>query len=185
MTNFVFIIAIGIALLFFLWVAARRGVSDAAAPRDNAAQPSEYLVRLPPRALLDRFLSPEDIEYAATLNSPVLLRLVVRERRRLAAAWLSQTRREAGRLFRLHVRTVRHAEGLRPAAEVKLVFAAGSFLVVYAVMMAAVGLYGPLRTRRFLESLQGLANVLSNLGGRIAEGIGPGLVPLVDARGGR
>ncbi|HEV3329784.1 MAG TPA: hypothetical protein VG096_02310 [Bryobacteraceae bacterium] len=185
MMNFAFVIAGGVALLFFLWLVLRRNASDTAAHHDYVANPSAYWVRLPPRALLDRFLSPEDVEYAAELNSPALLRRVVRERRRLAAAWLRQTRREAGRLFLLHVRTVRQAEGLRPAAEVNLVFAAASFLVVYAVMMTAVGLYGPLHTRRFLESLQSLANILSNLGGRIAESIGPALVPQLDGRGGR
>lgn len=185
MMNLIFIITISIALLFFLWLVVRRSASDSAAQHDNPTGLSQYLVCLPPRALLDRFLSAEDVEYAATLNSPAVVRLVLRERRRLAAAWLRQTRREAGRLFRLHIRTVRQAQGLRPAAEVKLMFAAGSFFVVYAVMMAAVGLYGPLRTRRFLESVQTLANVLSNLGGRIAESIGPGMVPHLDATGGR
>lgn len=185
MMNFAFLIAISIALLFFLWLVARRSASDSAAQHDHPAGLSEYLVRLPPRALLDRFLSAEDVEYAATLNSPAVLRLVVRDRQRLAVAWLRQTRREAGRLFRLHIRTVRQAEGLRPAAELRLVFAAGSFFAVYAVMRAAVGLYGPLHTRRFLESLQTLANVLSDLGGRIAESMGPGMAPQLDSRGGR
>lgn len=181
--NFIIIISISVALLYFLWVAARRSASDSAVHSDHPWEPAEYLVRLPPRALLDRFLSSEDVEYAATLHSPALLRRVVRERRRLAVAWLRQIRREAGRLYRLHLRTVRQAEGLIPAAEVKLALAAGSFLAVYVVLMGAVRLYGPLRTRRFLESLQTLANTLSNLGGRIAESIGPGLVPQSDARG--
>ena len=185
MMNFVFIITIGIALLFFLWLVARRNASDTSAPAAGSGDSSEYRVRLPPRALLDRFLSAEDLEYAASLNSPAVLRLVVRERRRLAMAWLRQTRREAGRLFRLHIRTVRQAEDLRPVAEVKLVFAAGAFLVVCAVMMAAVELYGPLQTRRFLESVQKLAEILSSLGGRIAASIGAGMVPQLDARGGR
>jgi hypothetical protein len=182
--NFILIISISLALLFFLWLVARRSASDSAAQLDHPSD-SEYLVRLPPRALLDRFLSADDVEYAATLNSPALLRLVVRERRRLAMAWLRQTRREAGRLFRLHHRMVRQAEGLRPAAEMKLVLVAGSFLVVSAVMMAAVELYGPLRTRRFLESVRKLAEILSKLGDRIAEGIGAGMVPQLHAKGGR
>jgi hypothetical protein len=186
MMNFALIIAVSLlALVFFLWLALRRSASESALHHDHPVNSSDHLVRLPPRALLDRFLSPEDVEYAATLNSPAVLRLVVGERRRLAAAWLRQTRREAGRLFRLHIRMVRQAEGLRPAAEVKLVFAAGSFLVVYAVMMTAVGLYGPFQTRRGLESLQSLANVLSNLGGRIADSISPALVQQMDAQGGR
>jgi len=185
MMNLVFVVAISLALLFFLWLVSRRGSLDAAGHNGHIIDPSAYLVRLPPRDLLHRFLSPEDIEYAAALNSPALLRRVVQERRKLAAAWLRQTKREAARLFRLHIRSARHAEELRPSAEVKLMFAAGSFLVVYAMMMAAVGLYGPFRTRRFLETIETLADVLSNLGGRIAESIGPSLVPRFDPGAGR
>ncbi|HUI80713.1 MAG TPA: hypothetical protein VLY24_22465 [Bryobacteraceae bacterium] len=185
MMNFAFVIAISVALLLLLWKAARRGPAETADAHEKFLEPSQCLVRLPPRALLDRFLSLDDVEYVAKVKSPVVLRLVLRERRRLAARWLRQTRHEAGRLLRLHVRMVRQAEGLRPLAEVKLIFAAGSFLIVYAVMMAAVGLYGPLRTRSFLQSLQTLANVLSNLGGRIAESTGPGLVPQWNAGVGR
>ena len=185
MMNFALVIAISCALLLLLWLAARRSSTEIVPPQEKQIDASEYLVRLPTRALLDRFLSADDVEYAARLGSADLFRRVVRERRRLAAAWLRQTRLEAGRLFRLHVRTVRQAEGLRPAAEMKLIFASGLFLAVYAVMMAAVGMYGPLRTRSFLESLQSLADVLSRLGGRIAESIGAATVPQLDAAGGR
>jgi len=184
MTNFIFIIAISIALLLVLWLAARRGASPVM-DRGDLAGPAECLVQLPARALLDRFLSAEDLEYAATLNSPTLLRMVVRERRRLTAAWLRQTCREAGRLFRVHVRMARQAEGLRPLAELKLVLAVGTFFFVYAVMMCAVAFYGPLQTRSFLASLQRLANVLSRLGGRIADSVSPGLVPQLEGRGAR
>jgi hypothetical protein len=48
-------------------------------------------------------------------------------------------------------------------------------------MVGSVCLYGPLRTRRFLESLRVLADILSRLGGRIADSIGPDLVPHMDS----
>jgi hypothetical protein len=184
MMNYFLIVAISFALLLLLWIAMRRNPAEPAL-HDHSGEAADYSTRLPPRALLDHLLSSEDVEYASRVNSPLVLRLVVRERRRLAAAWLRQTRREAARLFRLHVRTARQAEGLRPVAELKLIFAAGSFLAVYSIMMAAVSLYGPLRTRSFLQALQSLATVLSNLGGRIAASISPGAVPQLDARVGR
>jgi hypothetical protein len=181
MINLSFIIAIALALLFFLWIVWRRETENGRGSSRSLPDPSEYLVRLPKRALLDRCLSPEDVEFAAMLRSPALLHLLVYERRRLALAWLRQTRHEAVRLFRLHVRTVRHASGLRPGAEVKLFSAVGLFLIFYTVMVGSVYLYGPFRTRRFLESLRLLADILSGLGGRIAESIGPGLVPQMDS----
>jgi hypothetical protein len=177
MIDFSLIIAIALALLFLLWVVWRRETKNGSGTGGGIPDASEYLVRLPKRALLDRCLSAEDVEFAAMLRSPALLHLLVYERRRLALAWLRQTRREAVRLFRLHVRTVRHASGLRPGAEAKLFSAVGLFLIVHGVMVGSVCLYGPFRTRRFLESVRLLADILSRLGGRIAESIGPGLVP--------
>src|SRR5215475_6397081 len=117
----------------------------------------DTLVRLPNRTLLDRCLSAEDLAFISSLQSRPLLRLFVRERRRLAVAWLRQTRREAQRLLELHVRSVRYAADLRPGAEAKLFLAAGLFVLVYGMMLGIVFWYGPVRTGRFLQSLQGLA----------------------------
>ena len=139
----------------------------------------EPIVRLPDRILLDRCLSAEDLAFISSFASRHLLRLFVRERRRLAIAWLRHTRREAQRLLELHVRSVRYAADLRPGAEAKLFLAAGLFLLVYGMMLGFVFWYGPVRTRRFLESLQGLAGVLSQLGERIATSIGSRPLPSV------
>jgi hypothetical protein len=179
MMSLFFFIAIPVVLLLLLALLGRRNNVSTGLPAE-----SEYLVRLPDRALLDRCLSAEDLEFVAILHSPRLLRLLVDERRRLALAWLRQTRREAGRLYRLHVRSARHAAGLRPAAEAGLLSAVCLFALVYALMVGTVWMYGPFRTRRFLHSLQVLAGVLSGLGGRIADSIGPELAPQMRAIGG-
>ncbi|PWU04419.1 MAG: hypothetical protein C5B51_16885 [Terriglobia bacterium] len=123
------------------------------------------------------------MDFAVMLRSRMLLRLLLQERRRLALAWLRETRREAARLYRLHVRLVRHAAELRPLDETKLIAAVGLFLMLHALMMGTVSLYGPFRTRRFLTSLRLLAGVLSRLGGRIADSIGPAMIPSVGASG--
>jgi len=164
------VVVIAFALLLLLITLWRRGISEV--PRSNSLpEPSEYWVRLPRRALLDRCLSGDDLEFVLGLNSPRVLRLLLTERRRLAHEWLRQTRREALRLFRLHVRSARHAAGLEPMAELKLLSSMGVFLVAYSAMFGAVSLYGPFQTRRFLDSLSLLANVLSRCGSRIAASI--------------
>lgn len=166
--NWIVILVIAFVLLLLLWAAGRKSAVPAESAGGSLPDPAEHLVRLPPHALLDRCLSVEDAEFAASLGSPAVLRLLLRERRRFALEWLRQTRSEAGRLLRLHVRAVRYAAGLRPAREATLLFQAGMFAVIYEVLVLTVSLYGPFRTRRFVRAVHGLAGVLIVLGGRIA-----------------
>ncbi len=167
MTGLMILIGLVMALLLLFWAAGRGRAANLGANRTEEESP----VRLPPKALLGRCLSIEDVEFAAQLGCPRIVRLLLRERRRLALKWLRQSRREAGRLLRQHVRAARHARDLRPAAEVRLWFHAGLFLMVYEVLMTAVRLYGPFRTRAFVRSVFAMAGVLANLGDRIAGAI--------------
>jgi hypothetical protein len=170
-----------VALLVLVLCRSRQEEAGGSHEAPNCPEPP---VRLPDRALLDRCLSSEDLAYVSSFESQSLLRLFVRERRRLAVAWLRQTRREAQRLLGLHVRSVRYAADLRPGAEAKLFLAAGLFLLIYGAMLGIVSWYGPLRTRRFLESVQGLAGVLSRLGEGIAASIASGGLPAASAEAG-
>lgn len=175
--DLVLIIGVGVVLLLVLLVVARR--RDAEDPVSNGDMPdsSEFLVRLPPCSLLGRCLAPEDVEFVSRLRSRRVMRLLIRERRRLAVEWLHRNRREAGRLFRLHVRRSRHAPNLRPAAEFRLLVQTGLFLALCQLLAAIVRLYGPLRAQAFVSSVSALAGVLSNLGGRIAATVAPASVP--------
>jgi hypothetical protein len=186
MTNLTLIVILCITLLALLRIVLRRGRQEQ--PGDLLDMPVslDYQVRLPGRFLLARCLSSEDLEFVTERKSSQLLHLFVRERRRLAVGWLRQIRREASRLYRLHVRSVRYAADLRPAAEAKLLLAVILFSVVYGAMLLAVELYGPFRTKRFLQSVQSMADVLVQLGGRIAASIAPaGLPDFGAAAGGR
>lgn len=171
------IVGLSATLAALLVLVMRRNRHQEAGGHSDFPIHLEPTVRLPDRTLLDRCLSAEDLTFICSFESRYLLRLFVRERRRLAIAWLRQTRREAQRLLQLHVRSVRYAADLRPGEEVKLFLAAGLFLVVYGMMLGIVFWYGPLRTRRFLQSLQRLAGVLSQLGERLAAGHASGVLP--------
>ena len=182
MTNLMLIVGVCAVLVYVLLRLLRRG-KEADGTMDNVAESGAPVARLPRRSLLDRCLSAEDLEFIESKKSSGLLRLFLRERRRLALAWLRETRREAKRLYGLHVTAVRHATDLRPAAEIKLLFAVGLFTLVYGAMIASVEFYGPFRTRRFLSSLHIMADVLTNLGGRIADSISSAPLALDEARG--
>lgn len=173
---------IAIILLILLW-AERRSNSDFTGFRLSAADDSERVVRLPRATLLRQFLSAEDVAFAARLRSPAILRFVLRERQRLALEWLRITGLEAGRLYRLHVRAVRHATGLQPAAEAKLLVQVCGFWIVYELMCVMVRCYGPFRTHAFLRSVQGLGAILSDLSGHIAVTAATGPAPRAGAAG--
>jgi hypothetical protein len=186
MTNLTLIVILCLTLLALLRVVLRRDRQEE--PGDLIELPGspDYRVRLPGRFLLARCLSSEDLEFISERHSSQLLHLFLRERRRLAIGWLRQIRREATHLYRLHVRSVRYAADLRPAAEAKLLVAVVLFSVVYGAMLLAVEMYGPFRTRRFLRWVQSMADVLMQLGGRIAASIAPtGLPDFGTAAGGR
>ena len=128
-----------------------------------------------------RCLSEEDARFIENLGSAGVFRLLLSERRRLALRWLRLTRREAARLFGLHVRTARYAPDLRPLTEAKLVLEFATFLMIYEVLAGLVRLYGPFRTHSYVGSIHGLAQLLSWLGGRIAASIGPAAVEQLQA----
>lgn len=161
--DILFAIAVAGALLILLWVAVRRNVSGSL-----AAEP-DFEPCLPPRALMQRILSIEDVEFAQMLPAPRVLRLLVAERRRLALGWLHQIRREAGRLVEMHVREARHAAGLRPATEIRLFAHMTLFLATYQVLLAGVWFWGPFRTRGYLRWIRGLSDLVSDSGGRMAD----------------
>lgn len=155
-------------LLVLLRITRSRG---AAGRSSGFALESQDLPRPPSRAILDRCLSLEDIRFVTTIRSPELLRLLLSERRRLALRWLKQTRTEAGRLFRSHLRAARHAQNLRPVTEFRLLFDFTSLVLIYQLLSVLVRFYGPIRTAGFLRLAHSLSHVLANLGGRIADTI--------------
>jgi len=175
------LLGLAIVAVVLCWAASHRRSEMTASSQSS----SDVLVRLPPRNLFARCLSAQDVAFISGLGSPDVLRLLLRERRRLALEWLRLTRCEAGRLFRLHLRGVRHSANLRPVTEARLLVDMVRFLVIYQLMAAMVRFYGPLRTQSFVRSVEGLADVLSTVSGHIAQAAAPAGFPNVQAAGGR
>lgn len=175
-TGVILAIAIGLlALTALAIIRARRS-----APTPSGLGADEFLVRLPPTALLARCISVDDVAYISGLRSPELSHLLFRERRRLTLLWLRQTRREAGRLYRLHLRISAQAPDLRPVAELGLLFHFASFLLVYQILLSVAWFYGPVRTQALVRSIRALADILAGHLERIARAIesaaSPGLI---------
>ena len=163
------ILAIAIVLLALIARALAGSGNSTQVLSESGAD--EFLVRLPPTALLARCISVDDLIYISSLRSPALSHLLFRERRRLALKWLRQTRREAGRLYRLHLRTSAQAADLRPVAELGLLFHFALFLFVYQILVSVVWFYGPVRTQAFVRSIGTLADILAGHVERIARTI--------------
>jgi hypothetical protein len=174
MSSVVFV-TIGIVLLTLLWARGMRHGSASVRSR-SALEASQTIVQLPPSSLLGRCFSQQDVEFVASLGSQAVLRLLLRERRRLALEWLRLTRREARRLLGSHVRTVRFSADLRPATEFKLLVRAGCLLFTSEVLEVLVRWYGPFRARAYVRSIEGLGSVLAALGSGIAQSIPPAAI---------
>ena len=164
--DLVIVFGIIAVLLAFLLITRSRCTATG---RSSGAAVESQNPRPPSRAILDRCLSLEDIRFVTNIRSPELLQLLLSERRRLALRWLKQTRTEAGRLFRSHLRAARHAHNLRPATEFRLLFDFMSLVLIYQLLAILVRFYGPIRTAGFIRLAHSLSHVLANLGGQIAD----------------
>ncbi len=176
MMSTVVILAIAVVLLALIGRALIRSRDSAQfAPIEAGA--SEFLVRIPPADLLPRCISVDDVTYISRFQSPSLSYLLFSERRRLALLWLRQTRREAARLYRLHLRISAQAADLRPAAEAQLLFHFVAFWLAYQMLTSVVWFYGPVRTEVFVRSVRALAGVVAIHVERIARAIESASVP--------
>jgi hypothetical protein len=61
--------------------------------------------------------------------------------------------------------------------ELRLLSQYAAFLVVYEALAVMVSLYGPIHTRQFVRTVNGMTDLLATLGGRIAETAMPVAIP--------
>jgi hypothetical protein len=97
------------------------------------------------------------------LGSAPLGALLLRERRRLAVAWLERLKIEAGQVLSEHLRAVRGDAQLRPATELKLAIHAVEFYSLYLALAAMLNLSGIYRTRKLLARILNWSQRLSDL----------------------
>jgi hypothetical protein len=166
MIQLVLILIIAFTLLVVVGLLLRdafgRGLGDRDTPETASLQAD-----IPSRALMGRIFAEEDLGFVAAEHSRQLRRQFLGERRRLALCWLGQTRREATRILRLHLRVVRTDGALQLAVELKLIFHTFLFFAVYGLLWSLVSCNGPFWARSFMGNFVLLAGRLSGLGGNI------------------
>jgi len=164
MTHLVLIIALACTLLLLVGFLLRDALGGRGRRHISAAAPSYG--EIPSRALMDRIFAEDDFSFVAGEGTKQIRRQFLGDRRKLALAWLSQTKGQATAILRSHLTAVGTLD-LQPATELKLLGHAILFFGVYAVLRVLVGFYGAFWARSFVKNVLTLAGRLSGLGGSI------------------
>jgi hypothetical protein len=155
MTELLIFLAAGTVLLLLVAASSRR---------HSAEMEPEELAGPPDPSVMRRILAPQDMAYIASLRIPGIQRLFVRERRRLALAWLRASREEASRQLRRHAHMVRCQREIRPATEIRIAWLFGSSQLTCLIMAGFVWSCGPFRVPVLLKSVDYLLGSLESLG---------------------
>jgi hypothetical protein len=143
--TFVLIGVIFIALLL-LWVFLSESPSNL-----GEANVDSFLLEdlhRPDRVLIDRLFDRADWDWLSKETTPQVARTLLRDRTRLAIAWLHYTQRQAAQLMKLHRRMVRGNVELKPCLEIKLAMNYLAFLLLCSLLHVVILARGPLRAAK-------------------------------------
>ena len=146
MITLVFFLLIGAALLFSLFLFARRAarVEGSAQALVEAKQALHALQgELLPPGLVDRIFARQDFEFVASSTPRQVQELFLRERKKVAACWARQVRAGVLRLMNFHLGQARFYAQLSLATEMKLAVNFAALLLACRVMQFALYLGGP------------------------------------------
>jgi len=163
MSALIIFIAVALFLLVLLLRWVRRS-AEVAPPRRDLSSAQEALaafrLELPSHALVEKIFSLQDWDFVSN-HAPLQVRqMFLRERTRMARAWLRQTKSKVGTLMRFYRIAARQSQGLRPAAEAKLAAQYLAYLLVHATLSALIGLRGPFGAKEIVQYCAGLAEQL-------------------------
>jgi hypothetical protein len=171
MTHLLSILAIAAALLAVVVILLRDSLGKRRTARDSyaamEAAGSLTPVQVPPAELMERIFAEDDLSFVSCQGVRSIRRQFVQDRRRIAISWLGLTRREAIRILRVHLSSVRTSRSLHPVVEFRLLLHTLFFFAVYALLWGIVASYGAIWARSFMRNAVALAGGLSALGARI------------------
>jgi hypothetical protein len=142
----VFFLLIGAALLFSLFLLARRaaraeGSAQALVEAKQALQTLQG--KLLPSGLVERIFAREDFEFVASSAPRQVQELFFQERKRVAVCWAQQVRAGVLRLMNFHLGQARFYAQLSLATEMKLAVNFAALLLACRAMQFALYLGGP------------------------------------------
>jgi hypothetical protein len=171
MTHLMSIIILAAGLLFVVGLQLRDAFGQRRPNRDDytgmEAGQFRAPVNIPPAMLMDRIFAEDDLTFVSAKGVRPIRREFLRDRRRIAMSWLNLTRREAIRILRQHLATVRTNLSLQPLVELQLLAHTLLFFAIYALLWTIVATYGAFWARGFVRNAISLAGKLSALGSRI------------------
>jgi len=174
MSELIFYLGFGLASVVVLLLWAQRNGRVALSKRESSLAEealTTFQLGLPARALAERIFAGEDWDFVASQARPEAQQAFLQERKRMALAWLRQTRQQVGRLMRFHLRAVRRNARLAPAVELRLTAHYLVFLMVYQVLSSLIWLRGPFAIQGMVGFASDVAQDLTNLYGRMLVGL--------------
>jgi hypothetical protein len=140
-------VLIGVGLLFFLYFLARSnkgGVEWNAEQLVNARQTLDMLhLGLLPRDLVDRIFAKDDLKYVIESTPPEIQRVFLKERKKIAMAWVGRIHSAFVTLMRFHRRHARSYARLSFGTEVWLALNFAALLSTCRILQVMLYLRGP------------------------------------------
>jgi hypothetical protein len=147
-------VLIGVGLLAALYFLARRGnppVEGSAQKLVEARQTLDMVqFGLLPRDLVERIFAAQDLEYVKRAAPPEIQRAFLRERKRIAIAWVGRLRTAFARLMRLHRTQARVYPHLSLQKEIGLALNFVALLAICRALQVVFLLRGPYAAPRML-----------------------------------
>ena len=149
-------VLVGLALLGVLFFLARRGnppVEGSAQKLVEARQTLDMVqLGLLPRDLVERIFATEDWEYVKRVARPEIQRAFLRERKRIAIAWVERVQSAFVKLMRLHRTQARVYPHLSLRKEIGLGLNFVALLATCRALQVVFLLRGPYAAPRMLET---------------------------------
>jgi len=147
---------VGVGLLAILVLLARRGnprVEGSAQQLVEARQTLDMVqLGLLPRDIVERIFATQDLEYVTRVAPAEVQRAFLRERKRIAIAWVERLRSSFVKLMRLHRAQARVYPQLSLRKEIGLGINFVALLATCGALQVAFRLRGPYAAPRMLET---------------------------------
>lgn len=167
MTQLIFFLGIGLSLVVFLLILARRGRVEGAAEILVEARQALFALQteLLAQGLVRRIFSRDDLEFVISTDSSEIRRMFVEERKRVAIMWVERVRGQIELVRRLHLGSARFYARLEFSAEMALAWNFAVLLVSCRALRMAFVVGGPYMAPRVVGTVADAATRVCEISG--------------------
>jgi hypothetical protein len=151
MTGLLFYLLVGIGLLVFLWLLARRKGAPVEGCGQQFVEARQALrtlqLGLLPENLIERIFDPEDFRYVMAASPGEIGKLFLQERKRISLMWVRRVRCEIRNLMQFHLDYSRLHAKLSLLTEIRLALDFAVLLLACRALRILLYLRGPYGAR--------------------------------------